>query len=370
MDIIKQIYKKPLIAITGTAGKTTVKAMISAILREKWFIFESRDYYNTTFNTPKHKEEIGPIHRAVVLEYGMGFPGQIAEHCSIIQPNMAVITNVGSAHIGNFEGKVEKLAAAKSEVIYGMHPEGLLFINQDDQNSKLLHTSKFNGIITRIGIESACEYQARNTMYSQDGMEFDITLNGNDHHFFIPMIGKHNIYNALFAIAVTDKLGFSPEEMKNGLRAIRKPERRLHVHHLKNNITVIDDTVHAHPTAMKAAIDVLVEVGKQKKIAVLGSMGELGVLMEEAHREIGKYAVTKGIDALYTYGNYSSHTHEAALASGFSNEQAKHFYGLKRKELHRELLKIIEPGTTVLVKGASRQKMYETVQFLIDNLGK
>ncbi|WP_017753908.1 UDP-N-acetylmuramoyl-tripeptide--D-alanyl-D-alanine ligase [Calidifontibacillus oryziterrae] len=362
--------EKPIIAVTGSSGKTTVKAMISAILREKWIIFESRDYYNTTVNTPQHKEAIRPIHRAVVLEYGMGFAGQIAEHCSILQPAIAVITNVGSAHIGNFDGKVESLAAAKSEVIKGMHPEGYLFINKDDQNSKLLHTKDFKGKITTVGISFPADYQAKNISFTKDGIEFDVISHRINDRFYIPVIGKHNIYNALFAIAVADLLGFSPIEMKNGLKYIKKPEHRLHLYRLKDDIIVIDDTVHAHPPAMKAALDVLLEVGKKKKIAVLGSMGELGVLMEEAHREIGAYAASKNVDAIYTFGNYSSHTHEGAIAAGYPKEKAMHFYNLQRKKLHEELLKIIEPGTTVLVKGASKQKLFEVVQFLVDNFSK
>lgn len=362
-------YKeKPLIAITGSAGKTTTKSLISGILREKWIIYESKDYYNTTVNTPQHKKAIEPIHRAVVLEYGMGFPGQIAEHCSILQPNISVITNIGSAHIGNFNGSVAELAATKSEIITGMHPNGFLFLNEDDVNSKLLHTSKFKGTITTVSITSPSQFQAKNVKLGIEGMEFDLMIRGRVHHFKIPIIGYHNVYNALFAIAIADLLGFSPEEMKDGLKNIKKPEHRLQIHLAKDDIIILDDTVHAHPPAMRAAIDVLAEIAKGKKIAVLGSMAELGDLMEEEHRKIGEYAASKGVDAIYTFGNFSSHTHRGALEAGFPPEKAKHFYNLRRRNLHQELLEIIEPGTTVLIKGASRQKMFETVQFLINSL--
>ena len=360
--------EKPLIAITGSAGKTTTKSMISGILREKWIIFESRDYYNTTVNTPQHKKAIEPIHRAVVLEYGMGFPGQIAEHCSILQPNISVVTNVGSAHIGNFNGSVAGLAAEKSDIIKGMHPDGYLFINADDVNSKLLHTSQFKGTITSVSITSPSQFQAKNVKLGIKGMEFDLMLQDQIHHFEIPIIGYHNVYNALFAIAVADRLGFSPEEMKSGLKNIKKPDHRLQIHLLKDDIIILDDTVHAHPPAMKAAIDVLVEIANGKKIAVLGSMAELGDLMEEEHRKIGEYTASKGVDVLFTFGNFSSHTHSGALDAGLPPEKAKHFYNLRRRDLHQELLENIEPGTTVLIKGASRQKMFETVQFLINSL--
>ena len=153
--------QKPIIAVTGSAGKTMVKTMVSAILRERWVVFESKDYYNTVDKTMVHADEISFIHRAAVLEYGMAFPGAISEHCQIIQPNIGVITNVGLAHIGNFEGKVELLAAAKSELIMGMNPSGILFMNADDPNSKLLHTNNFKGKILTVGIASKASYQAR-----------------------------------------------------------------------------------------------------------------------------------------------------------------------------------------------------------------
>ncbi|MCJ8009857.1 UDP-N-acetylmuramoyl-tripeptide--D-alanyl-D-alanine ligase [Lederbergia wuyishanensis] len=361
---------KPTIAVTGSAGKTTVKTMISSILREKWIIYESSDYHNTTENTINHKEKIGPIHRSVVLEYGMGFAGQITEHCSILQPDISVITNVGLAHIGNFDSKLENLVAAKSEIIKGMNQDGVLFLNRDDHNSKMLHTSKFKGKIVTIGIEKTGPYRAQNIRFGKEGMEFTIQLKGQKYAFKIPLFGLHNIYNALFAIAVTDLLGFSPEDMQNGLKYITKPEHRLYFYHLKDNITVIDDTVHAHPPAMKAAIDVLKHAGRRKRIAVLGSMSELGDRNEADHLDVGKYVANNGVHQLFTFGNYSRDITEGALNSGMPLDKAKHYTGLYRKNLHEDLLKAIEPGSTILVKGASKQNLFETVELLLQHYGE
>lgn len=358
---------KPIISITGSAGKTTVKAMVSSILREQWIVYESSDYHNTTENTPQHKEKIGSIHRAAVLEYGMGFAGQITEHCSIIQPNIAIVTNVGSAHIGNFDGKLEKLVAAKSEIIKGMDQDGVLFLNRDDENSKMLHTSTFKGKIVTIGIETSGDYKAEHIRYGKKGMEFTVKLRGTEYLFKIPVYGQHNIYNALFAIAVADLLGFPPQNMQNGLNYIIKPDHRLHLFHIKNDITVIDDTVHAHPPAMQAAIDVLMQVGTNKRIAVLGSMSELGERMEKDHIDIGKYVVNKAVDELFTYGNFSRYITEGALSAGMAKDKAKHYTGLYRKNLHQALLEAIEPGTTILVKGSSKQNLFETVEFLLNH---
>lgn len=358
--------EKPVIAVTGSAGKTMVKTLISAVLREKWVVFESNDYNNTTEKTKEHAQRISFIHRAVVLEYGMAYPGVITEHCKIIQPNIGVITNIGLAHIGNFQGSLKHLAEAKSELITGLNPEGVLFTNLDDENSKLLLTDKFKGTILTVGIESHADYRASNVHYSDFGMEFNVHLRGSDYSFSMPIYGNHNVYNALFAIGVADQLGFSPMEIRNGLQNVKKPEHRLNVIKLRDGITVIDDTVHAHPTAMKAALDVLSALSKGKKIAVLGSMPELGDKINEYHEEIGRYAASKNIDFLFTYGNISVNIGLGAVSAGMPAQKVKHKTPLYRKVLHRELVQMIEPNTTILVKGASRLGMYETVSFLCD----
>jgi len=358
---------KPIIAVTGSAGKTMVKTMVSAILRERWVVFESKDYYNTVDKTMVHADEISFVHRAVVLEYGMAFPGAITEHCQIIQPNIGVITNVGLAHIGNFEGSVELLAAAKSELIKAMNPSGILFINADDSNSKLLHTRNYKGKILTIGIESKADYQAENIDYAEEGMTFTLILRGNEYPFLIPIFGEHNVYNALLAIAVADQLGFLVTEMQAGLQTMKKPNHRLAIHRLKEGITVIDDTVHSHPPAVKAAIDVLMHLAKNKKMAILGSMPELGERTYQDYEDVGRYVASKKIDFLYTFGKSSVHIGEGAINAGYPANQVKHYKQSYLKIMHKELVHSIEPGLTILVKGASRLNMYETVQFLCDH---
>ncbi|MDD4346586.1 MAG: UDP-N-acetylmuramoyl-tripeptide--D-alanyl-D-alanine ligase [Desulfitobacteriaceae bacterium] len=359
--------EKPIIAVTGSAGKTMVKTMVSAILRERWVVFESKDYYNTVDKTLIHANEIDFIHRAAILEYGMAFPGAITEHCRIIQPNIGVITNVGLAHIGNFEGKVELLAAAKSELITEMNPSGILFINADDSKSELLHTRNFMGKILTVGIKVKADYTAENINYSEKGMTFTLILNGNEYPFLIPIFGEHNVYNALFAIGIADQLGFLPAEMETGLQTMKKPNHRLVIHRLKDGITVIDDTVHSHPPAVKTAINVLLNLAKQKKMAILGSMPELGVRTYQDYEDIGHHVADMKLDFLYTFGKSSVHIGEEAIKAGYPANQVKHYKQSYLKVMHRELVQTIEPGLTILVKGASRLNMYETVKFLCDH---
>lgn len=357
-------YIKPIIAVTGSAGKTMVKTMIAAVLREKWVIFESKDYYNTYQHTKEHANEISYFHRTAVLEYGMAFPDAIRKHCEAIEPNIGVITNVGLAHVGNFGGNIKKLAAAKSELIKGLSKDGALFISADDENSKLLNTKGFKGEIIKIGIGEDAQYQAKEIQKTKDGINFMCELDGERYDFYIPVLGFHNIYNALFAVAVSHKLGFLPIEIQTGLKNMKKPYHRLNVMHLKDNITLIDDTVHAHPSAMKAAIDVLASYKGDKKIAVLGSMTELGPNSKRYHNDIGKYAYDNKIDYLYTFGGYSVNISIGALEAGFPKQRVKHTKALQIESLYDDLISIIKPNTTILVKGASGLNMFGIVRYL------
>ncbi len=351
----------PIIAITGSAGKTTSKAFLASILSEKWNIFESKDYWNTTEHTKKHKEEINTSHEAVVLEYGMAYPGIITNHCSIIQPNISIITNIGLAHVGNFDGDIKGVAKAKSELIHGMDQNGLLIVNKDDDNSKYLETQQFKGKILTVGIHSSADYTAFDIQYKDIGMTFKIKLHGQEIAMYIPILGEHHVYNALNAVAVADYLGFSPEDIKAGLN-FKKPPRRLTIYNCRDDITLIDDTVHSHPQGVRAAIDVLTNIAKKRKIAIIGQMRELGDLRQEEYRKLGEYIYEQDIDLFITYGFRTEEMGAAAKAKGMDPAKIYHF--LNKDELHELLEKVIQPRDTILVKGASKTNMFETVKFL------
>ncbi len=351
----------PIIAITGSAGKTTSKAFLASILSQKWNVFESKDYWNTTEHTKKHKEEINASHEAVVLEYGMAYPGIITNHCSIIQPNISIITNIGLAHVGNFDGDIKGVAKAKSELIHGMDQNGLLILNKDDDNSKYLETKQFKGKILTVGIHGTADYNAYDIRYKDIGMTFKIKLQGQEMAMYIPILGEHHVYNALNAVAVADYLGFSPADIQAGLN-FKKPPRRLTIYNCRDDITLIDDTVHSHPQGVRAAINVLTNIAKKRKIAIIGQMRELGDLREEEYRKLGEFIYEQDIDLFITYGFRTEEMGAAAKAKGMDPSKIHHF--INKENLHALLEKVIEPHDTILVKGASKTNMFETVQFL------
>lgn len=354
--------ERPIIAVTGSAGKSTTKEMIASILKNKWTIYKSKANLNHYSSTQKHIQNIKQWHQGVVLEFGMGSKGSIAKHCKIIKPTIGVVTNVGSAHAGYFRGKVRGIAKEKSNLIKGMKQDGLLFLNADDPNSRLLDLTGFKGKVVKIGCRKKADYFASNIQYADKGMTFDVNINGKKYSFFIPVFGSHHVLNALFAIAVTHQLGCNTEEIKKGLKNTLKMKRRLKLLHLKNKVKVIDDTYSSNPQAAIAAIRVLQNISSQKRIAILGSMFSLGSYSVHGHKKVGKYIAKKKIDLLYTLGAQGKLIGEGAISAGFPKENVKHFDTKER--LHEELKKTLEPNSTILIKGSNKMKMHRTVRFL------
>ncbi len=358
------VLKKPMIAVAGSSGKTTTKEMIASILKQKWNILKSPANRNNRSHIRRHVKRIKKSHRAVVLEFGMSGPGHLARSCQIIKPNIAIITMVGTAHIGNFGGSLSNLIHAKAGLIRHMQPRGTLFLNADDNNSRRLPRKNFRGKIMTVGIKNQAKYMAHHISYARGGMAFQVKLGGRGHDFFIPIYGKHNVYNALFAIAVTHSLGFSPGIIKAGLRSYQRPTHRLRVYRLKRGIRLIDDTFNANPNSVKAALDVLTTISKHKNVAVLGSMGELGRYSQRGHSSVGKYAASKrkNLSRLYTYGKEAQQIGWAAVKAGFPRDRVMR--SVNRTTLHRNLKRYLQPGSTILVKGSHSMAMNKTVRFI------
>lgn len=356
------VLKRPVIAVAGSSGKTTTKEMMASILKQRWRVYKSGKNRNDRAYMRKHCLSIKSYHRAAVLEYGMHARGNLRRSCRIIQPNMAILTMIGTAHIGNFGGSLPALIKAKSDIIEHMKPTGTLFINADDANSQSLIYGKFKGKMIRIGIENKADYQANNVAFAGRGMKFAVDLHGTTQQFFIPIPGKHNVYNALFAISVADQLGFTPGQIKNGLAKYHRPAHRLRSYHLKKGTRLIDDTYNANPHSMKAAIDVLANIGKGRTIAVLGNMSELGRYSIEGHRGVGQHLASHQIHGLFTYGAKAKRIGTTAIVHGYPPNKVQH--SSSREDLHRRLRGVIGRETTILVKGSHDQHMNKTIRFL------
>ncbi|MCZ8515778.1 UDP-N-acetylmuramoyl-tripeptide--D-alanyl-D-alanine ligase [Paenibacillus filicis] len=355
-------FSRPVIAVTGSAGKTTTKEMIASILRTRWNIFKSHSNQNLPPSTRRHIKQIRKQDRAAVLEFGMLKPGHIKAHCKVIQPSIGVITNVGTAHIGNVGNRVEGIARAKSELIRYMNPKGTLVVNADDRNSGLLATQDFQGKRIRIGIRNKADYKAHSIHSTRRGVSFRVRLDGKDTEFFIPCLGDHNVYNALNAIAVTHRLRFTAKEIKTGLARYPIPYRRLVRTELPNRVTLIDDTFSSNPNAAKAALDVLASIGRQRTIAVIGYMKDLGDYAVKGHKDVGRHASRKRVTRLFTVGSLARHIAQGAKEAGLPANRIRCF--TSKPELHKALAAAIKPDTAILVKGTHLLKLEQTVAFL------
>lgn len=355
----------PTIAITGSSGKTTTREILSSILEEKWKIVRNIGNKNLPNNTKQIAENVDPTINAIVLELGMGKPGAGERHCSHLQPNISVITNIGSAHYGNLGNSIESTAKNKSALIKHMKQDGILVLNGDDENSKLLDTNNFQGKIIKVGTNHDVDYRATDITYVKNGMEFNVVLDNVVEPFFLPSFGFHNIHNALLGIAIAHLVGFSAAEIRAGLVKYEVPIKRLNIYEINNQSLLIDDTVNANPQSVNAALDVQEEIGKgMKRIVVLGSMLELGDYTEEGHKEVGAYAAQKEVDVILAYGRAAIDIVQGAIEAGFDPNKVIHFKS--RDDMHRELKREIDQNSIILVKGSSAMNMNKTVEFIMN----
>ena len=334
-----------VVAVTGSAGKTGTKDMIYSVLSKKYKVLKSPGNYNNAIGLPFAllnyiNEDI------IVLEMGMNGLGEIDTLSKIAKPDIAVITNIGTAHIGLL-GSRENILKAKLEILNGMNKDGVLVINNDND---LLNT--INGIeqkIVRFGIDNKSDYNASN-IYTKNGSTF---FSIDNKEYSVPVLGKVFAYNALCAYAVGKQFDLSDEEIKEGLESVILTGNRMQIIE-ENEHTIINDTYNANKEAVMSSLDTLTTF-ENKKVAILGDMLELGEYEEEIHREIGRYANGK-VDMLITIGNLSKYIYEE-----FNGTK----YHFDNKVDAMDIIKdLINKDDVILVKASQGMKLIEIVDYL------
>lgn len=363
----KQLFRTISVAVTGSVGKTTTKQFIYSVLDTKYKTNETKGNYNNEIGLPLTLLGLTAVHKALVVEMGMNHKGEISELSKMVEPDISVITGIGTAHIENL-GSKENIRDAKMEIIDGMKPGGILILNGDDPYLRDVKTNDIFKIY--IGIENEdCVYNAENIRMFDEHMLFDIRLHDGEimNDVRINVIGRHNIYNALVACVCGILLGVPEEKIRYGLLNFTPAEMRQHIEE-KNGITVIEDCYNANPESMSAGLDVLLHTAKKKKlrpIAVLGDMLELGHMSREAHFDLGNEAARKGVERLITFGKAARDIAEGALAAGMKKDRITIIEDTENAEKAAEIIKsIIEKGDAVLFK-ASRAMALERVIKLI-----
>jgi UDP-N-acetylmuramoyl-tripeptide--D-alanyl-D-alanine ligase len=347
-----------VLGITGSTGKTTTKDLVTAVLSASKRVVATTGNHNNEIGVPLTILRADANTDVLVVEMGMRGPGQIAELCDIARPSMALVTNVGTSHI-ELLGSQDEIARAKSEIVQCLSPEGVAFLNGDDEYSGVL-ASATGATIVRYGLSAACDVSAEE-IELDEASRASFTVAAGEERFTVSLSvpGRHNVYNALAAIAVGLRLGVPAEQIPAALASADLSAMRMQVFTTATGVTVINDAYNANPTSMRAAIETLSDMQPAgRRIAVLGDMAELGSLTELAHFRIGEEVANLGLDELLTVGPRAKRIAEGATAQGMARSAARSVESAT--EAAALVAAEAKPGDAVLVK-ASRVMGLEMV---------
>jgi len=361
----KDKFKTFNICVTGSNGKTTTKEIIAHILSQEFPLLKTSGNYNNEIGIPLTLLQLDKSHKLLVAEMGMRGLGEIKILTNFIPPDLAVITNVGEAHIGLL-GSKDNIFKAKTELLQSLDKEGVAILNRDDPYFfKMSEIVKDKKLYT-FGIENKSDIMACNVrMESDKGMRFTLEVqNGKSREIYFPLLGRHNIYNALAAAAVAFALGIELDLIEKGLSSFKPLDLHMQFSNFYNGIKIINDSYNASPLSVKSALETLAEVAqKNRKIAILGDMLELGEKADFYHWEIGKEVAKLSIDTLITVGQGGKIIAQSSKEEGMAEERIFSFEKNEKKNLSKKLLSLTKPGDFILLKGSREMKMEDILEF-------
>lgn len=349
-----------VVGITGSVGKTSTKDMIYAVVSMQYKTLKTLGNYNNHIGLPltvlRHQDE-----EVMVLEMGMNHLGEIRHLTHIARPDIAVITNVGTAHIGEL-GSRENILKAKMEIVEGLTQQGRLIINDDND---MLHTVQSQDYpIIRVGENNDCYLKAYHVELLLEESYFDLDYQGKTYHVHVPVSGHHFVMNALIAIAVGLSLDIDIEKCIKGIDQFELTKNRMDMIELSHGIRLIDGTYNANLDSMKSSLDVLSKY-PNRKIAILADMLELGAYEQAFHEEVGDYVAQKHIDVLLTVGQASRYIMLKAKEKGI---EAYHFES--NQDLIQALEGCIQDDDVILLKGSHGMHLDEVVDYLKEKYKK
>ncbi len=356
----KKRFSIPFVAITGSVGKTTTKDMVAAVLGERFRVLKTEGNFNNEVGLPLTLLRLNRDHEVCVLEMGMNHFGEIEYLSAIVEPDVAVITNIGDSHIENL-GSRENILKAKCEIFTHMDPaKGFVILNGDDPLlTGLRPTLPFETV--SVGAAEGLEYRA--TDVSADGEKCvccHVTTPGAAFDARIPALGSHMLYPTLTAAAVAEHFGMTGEEIAQGILRFAPTKMRMNILKRGEGITVLNDTYNANPQSMRAAVEVLAKTGGGYKIAVLGDMFELGPFAPTLHAGVGTYLAKAGVNCLLAVGELAQHIYQAAQEAGLADA-----YWCRTKEEAEPILgQLVRPDATILVKASRGMAFEEFVDYL------
>lgn len=347
------------IAVTGSAGKTTVKEMMAAILSRRGHVLATQGNFNNDIGVPLTMLRLTEQHQYAVLELGANHQGEIAYTTSLAKPDVAIITNVAPSHLEGF-GDVFGVARAKGEIFNAITPQGLAVIPADSEYRDYWLRRLEGKPVQQFSANATADYHAQNIVLDSNGCAaFELICPSGSQSIQLTIPGKHNVANALAAASACIAVGATLADVQLGLAQMQAVKGRTNIKMVNAQLRVIDDTYNANVESVKAAIDLLASYNGYR-VLVLGDMAELGADARLYHEEIGLYAKEAGINLLFTLGVLSQ------SASDLFNGQGAHFSS--RQALLQRLLPVIseQQEVTLLVKGSRSAKMELVVQDLLE----
>ena len=353
----RSLYNIPVIGITGSVGKTSTKDMIASVMSTRYTVLKTEGNYNNEIGLPLTILKLRD-HNAIVLEMGMSAFGEISQLTNIAKPTTAVVTIIGSSHVGEL-GSRENILKAKLEILEALNDKGSLIINNDNDLLNLWNeNNKDNHKHVTYGIENKSELTAKDIQVNENGSTFVIELRGKEYKVEVPVAGKHFVYNSLAAIAVGLENNIEIEKIIEGISSFSLTKRRMEILKKQDNITIINDCYNASYESVKAALEYVSSLKSNRKIAVLGDVLELGKFSQEMHQKIGEEVIKNNVDILITVGK------EAKIIAGTvkSKNENIQVYSFDDNQNASSLLKeLMKENDIILIKASNGMHFEEIV---------
>ncbi len=341
-------FDLPVVQVTGSAGKTTTKEMIASVLSQRYNTLRTEGNFNNDIGAPLTLLRLMPEHQAAVIETGMNHFGEIRYLGEMVRPDIAVITNVGDAHIENLGNTRQGILQAKCEIFENLTPEGIAVLNGDDE---LLNTVTLPQTILRCGVGDGCGVRVTDIDdRGLEGVACTVTIEGEHYWLTTSAPGRYMIYPMAMAAAIGRRLGLTGEEIAAGVAAYTTVGSRMHLIRLPGERLVIDDCYNANPQSMAEGLRMLAASPARHRVAVLGDMGELGQLTAQAHRDMGALTRRLGLTAVAVGEKMHALTETDPQAQWFATVE----------EAMPAIRQLFTPGTAVLVK-ASHAMHFERI---------
>jgi len=359
---VRRQWRNPIIGVTGSAGKTTTKEMIATVLEKKFRVLRSVGNLNNEFGLPLCLLRVERQQNIGVLEMGMSAKGEIRRLASIAEPNEGVVTNVNPVHLEFFKS-VDEIAEAKAELLEGLHDPKVGYLNNDDSRVRAM-SRKFSGKIITYGIKSVASFKVQQVQdLGLDGTAFTVHHGRRDIQFILPLLGQHNVANAIAAVAVGVTHEVSWDQIREALSEMKPEKMRGQVVKFREGFAVIDDSYNSNPRALSEMIRFMGKLqGYQRKILVAGEMLELGPEGPEMHRNCGREAAKAGIETIIAVQGQAAEILEGAVETGMDRARLK--FARDAVEAGDLLARLVKKGDAVLIKGSRGVKLEHALNTL------